>query len=102
MYRNPKLLALAGMFAATTLAVGAISPAAAATRVTVSYRDLDLGTSAGQETLNQRLRHATMHVCSSEKQTMLGETMTCRADTMSHARADLAVALGNALPVALR
>ena len=101
MYRTPKLLALAGAFAATTLAVGAISPAAAATSARVSYKDLDLGMSTGQTMLTQRLRRASMRVCSSESPTMLDMTMACKSEAMNRARADLAAALGSATPVAL-
>jgi UrcA family protein len=102
MYRTPKLLALAGTFAATILAVGAISPATAATTVRVSYQDLDLGTSAGQTMLTERLQRASMRVCSSEKQVMLDMTMACRSEAMDRARADLSAVLGTAPTVALR
>jgi UrcA family protein len=102
MYRTPRLLALASIFAATTLTVGAITPAAAATTARVSIKDLDLGTSAGQTKLTQRLNHASARVCSSESPTMLSLTMACKSEAISRARADLAAIVGGALPVALR
>jgi UrcA family protein len=102
MYRTTRKLALASAFAATMLNVGAISPAAAASTARVSYRDLDLGTSAGQTELTERLHRASARVCDSVAPTMLAMTMDCRSDALARARADLAATLGNALPVALR
>jgi len=97
------MMALTAALAATMLNVGAISPAAAATTARVSYRDLDLGTSAGQTQLTHRLNRAASHVCGDPSRVaMLSEMMACRTDAVSRARADLSAVLGTASPTVLR
>jgi len=103
MVRTPKMLALTAAFAATVLNVGAMSPAVAGTTARVSYKDLDLGTSAGQNQLAQRLHRAATQVCAGLGQNQLDQTMACRSEAVNRARADLAaITLGSASPTVLR
>ncbi len=90
--------------AAIGLAGAAISPALAGDvqtmTISVQTADLDLGTAAGQKTLDQRVEKAVRSVCrttsvQSGSRVMSQEARACLAKARSDARQQVAVLLSN-------
>ncbi len=87
-FKNRSIAAAAALVA-TTASIVAVSPVRAETAVAVSYRDLDLGSKAGVDTLNSRIRHAATVACGHGAAPI--EAARCREQAVSNARAQLAL-----------
>lgn len=90
--------------AALGLAGTAMTPAFAQdferTRVQVSYADLDLGTAAGQKTLDQRLEKAVRVACRTTKldtgtRIMSSDALNCLAKARADAKQQVAAIKSN-------
>lgn len=90
-----------GLGALATIALFASVPAAAsepANEVRVGYSDLDLTGSAGQETLEQRIRGAVKRVCrpTGPSATSFIEHKACKRAAYAGARSQMKVAIARA------
>ena len=94
----PAAAAVAAAFAAATLSIAA---PAFANEITVNYKDLDLSTAKGQNTLARRLDAAARNACGmSESNTgsrlASASAKACYKDAKSRSQATLATIVGEA------
>jgi len=68
----------------------------------VSYRDLNLASAQGEKILNHRVRRAVSQVCdeSTGPSPLLAVEQSCRADSWSHARPQMELAVRRAKDIA--
>ena len=90
---------LAALAAASALLVPTVSNAAENTSVRVSYADLNLTTSLGQNKLQRRVAYAARTVCDASDPLDLKfarAVAECRDDTISNAQPAIQAAIGKA------
>jgi UrcA family protein len=101
---NLKTRSIAGTFAvaATMITVAAATPLRAeAPTAQVAYGDLDLGTQAGINTLNGRIRRAADRVCGDNRGAAM-EELRCRSNAIAGANAQVALVRTDKLHLASR
>jgi UrcA family protein len=96
-------IAAFGAVLATFATVAAASPARAETRtVTVSYADVDLGSTAGNATVDRRIRAAAARVCGPMDLQFRNQVAACRRAAIAQAKTDLTSVVSSPVQVATR
>jgi len=93
------LPALAALAVATVLVIPTVSQAAEVPSVRVTYADLNLGTSFGQNKLQRRISFAAVQVCGSSDPrdlNLVRAVTDCRTDTIAYAQPAFEAAVGHA------